>query len=245
MTGSKNDEIRPDTVGPVHEGAEVSTTDEGGLLYRQPGMFLGYFKDPVKTAEALKDGWFHSGDNASVREDGQMVFKDRLNDLILLAGGGTLAPQLVESRLRFSPYIKDAWVLAGPEKGYASAIIVIHYHHVGRWAGQRKVAYSNFAELSQKPEVCELVKQSIARINETLPPGSRVKKYVNLHKEFDADEGDLTRTKKLKRGFLEGRYREIIDALYGGQTEVPVEVPVKSRDGRTGTVRTILRIQDT
>jgi long-chain acyl-CoA synthetase len=244
LTGSKNGEIRSDTVGPVHDQATVNVTEEGELIYRQAGMFLGYFKDPAKTAEALKDGWFHSGDNVFVREDGQMVFVDRVNDLIRLTGGDTLAPQLVESRLRFSPYIKDAWVFAGPQRSYASAIIAIHYHNVGRWAGQRKVAYSNFAELSQKPEVCELVKQSIIRINETLPAGARVKKYVNLHKEFDADEGDLTRTRKLKRRFLEGRYREIIEALYGEKTEVPVEVPVKSRDGRTVTVRTVLRIQN-
>ena len=126
---------------------------------------------------------------------------------------------------------------------YASAIIVIHYHNVGRWAGQRRVAYSSFAELSQRPEVCEVVKQSIARINETLPSGSRVKKYVNLYKEFDADEGELTRTRKLRRRLLEERYREIIDALYGEKTEVSIDVPVKSRDGRMGTLRTVLQIK--
>ena len=111
-------------------------------------------------------------------------------------------PNLIESRLRFSPYIKDAWVFAGPERAYASAIIIINYDNVGRWAGQRRVAYSTFAELSQKPEVYELVKQDIDRINRTLSAGSRVKKYVNLHKEFDPDEGELTRTQEAEKGIL-------------------------------------------
>ena len=244
LTGTKNDDIRLETVGPVHKGTEVRVTDRGELVYRQPGTFLGYYKDPGKTAEVLKDGWFHSGDCGLIREDGHIVFVDRLKDLIELVSGDILTPQLIESRLRFSPYIKDAWVIAGPRRLYASAIIVINYHNVGRWAGQRRVAYSSFAELSQKPEVHELVRQYIDRINETLPAGSRVKRYVNLHKEFDADEGELTRTRKLKRRLLEERYREIIDALYGLKTEVPIEVPVKSREERIGTVTTILHIKN-
>jgi long-chain acyl-CoA synthetase len=244
LTGTKNDDIRPETVGPVHPGAEVRVTDQGELIYRQPGTFLGYYNDPDKTTEVVKDGWFRSGDCGSIREDGHIVFIDRRKDLVELAGGDKLAPQLVESRLRFSPYIKDAWVVAGPGRLFASAIIVINYQNVGRWAGQRRVAFSSFAELSQKPEVHELVKQYIDRINETLPSGSRVKRYVNLHKEFDADEGELTRTGKLKRRLLEERYREIIDALYGVKTEAPIEVPVKSRDGRTGTINTILYIKN-
>jgi long-chain acyl-CoA synthetase len=168
---------------------------------------------------------------------------DRIKDFIELASGDKLAPQLIESRLRFSPYIKDAWVVAGKERAYASVIIIINYNTVGRWAGQRRVAYSTFAELSQKPEVQELVKQSIDRINSTLPPGSRVRKYINLHKEFDPDEGELTRTRKLRRTFLEERYRELIDAIYADKTEVPIEARVRYRDGRMGTTKTTLSIK--
>jgi long-chain acyl-CoA synthetase len=243
LTGAKNDDIRLETVGPPHKGTEVRITDEGELIYRQPGLFVGYYRDPDKTAEVLKNGWFHSGDGGSITEDGHIVFTDRVKDLIALDSGDKLAPQLIESRLRFSPYIKDAWVVGGKKRAYASVIIIINYDTVGRWAGQRRVAYSTFAELSQKPEVHELVKQSIERINKTLPPGSKVRKYVNLHKEFDPDEGELTRTRKLRRAFLEERYRELIDAIYADKTEVPIEARVRYRDGRVGITKTTLSVR--
>jgi len=243
LTGAKNDDISSETVGPAHKGTEVKITDEGELIYRQPGIFVGYYKDQDKTAEVLEDGWFHSGDCGFIREDGHIVFVDRVKDLIKLASGDNLAPQFIESRLRFSPYIKDAWVVAGKGRTYASVIIIINYNTVGRWAGQRRVGYSTFAELSQKPEVYDLVKQFIDRMNSTLPPGSRVKKYVNLHKEFDPDEGELTRNRKLRRTFLEERYQELIDAIYAGKTEVPIEARVRYRDGRMGTTKTTLSIK--
>ncbi|HJX68851.1 MAG TPA: AMP-binding protein, partial [Dehalococcoidia bacterium] len=158
LTGAKNDDIGLETVGPVHDGAEVKITEKGEIVCRQPGTFVGYYKDPEKTGEVLKDGWFYTGDNGFIRKDGHIVFVDRVKDLIKLANGDNLAPQLIESRLRFSPYIKDAWVVAGKERTYASVIIIINYNTVGRWAGQRRVGYSTFAELSQKPEVYDLVK---------------------------------------------------------------------------------------
>ncbi|HXZ95037.1 MAG TPA: AMP-binding protein [Dehalococcoidia bacterium] len=243
LTGAKNDDIRLETVGPAHKGTDVRITDKGELIYRQPGIFVGYYKDPDKTAEVLKDGWFYSGDSGFIREDGHVVFVDRVKDLVQLASGDKLAPQFIESRLRFSPYIKDAWVVAGPKREYASAIIIINYDNVSRWAGRRRVAFTTFAELSQRPEVYELVKQDIERINSALPPGSRVRKYINLHKEFDPDEGELTRTRKLRRSFLEERYRELIDAIYGDQTEVPIEARVRYQDGRMGTIKTTLTIK--
>ena len=218
-------------------------TDAGEIVYRQPGVFAGYYKDPQRTAEVLKDGWFCSGDSGFVREDGHVVFLDRVGELAELAGGDRLAPQSVEARLRFSPFIKDAWVLAGPRKAYASAIVIINYETVRRWAGQRRVAYTTFAELSQKPEVYDLVQHDIDRVNSDLPPGSRLKKYVLLYKEFDPDAGELTRTRKLRKSVLEERYRELIDAIYGDKTEVPIEAQVTYRDGRTGTIKTTLRIK--
>ena len=243
LTGARNDDIGLETVGPVHDGAEVRITEKGEIVCRQPGIFVGYYKDPNKTGEVLKDGWFYTGDSGFVRKDGHIVFVDRVRDLIKLASGDNLAPQLIESRLRFSPYIKDAWVVAGKEITYPSVIIIINYNTVGRWAGQRRVGYSTYAELSQKPEVYDLVKQFIDRINGTLPSGSRVKKYVNLHKELDPDEGELTRTRKLRRTFLEERYRELIDAIYADKTEVPIEARVRHRDGRIGTTKTTLQIK--
>ena len=243
LTGANNNDIRLETVGPIHKGADVRITDHGELIYRQPGIFVGYFQDPDKTAEVLKDGWFCSGDSCFIREDGHIVFVDRIKDLVELASGDKLAPQLIESRLRFSPYIKDAWVITGPEKAYISVIIIINYDTVRRWAGQRRVAYNTFAELSQKQEIYELVKMEIDRINQTLPPGARVKKYVNLHKEFDPEEGELTRTKKLRRRFLEDRYCDLIDAVYRDKTEVAIEARIRYQDGRIGTKKTTLMIK--
>jgi long-chain acyl-CoA synthetase len=243
LTGAKNDDIRLETVGPVHRGAEVRITDDGEIIYRQPGIFLGYYNDPDKTAEVLKDGWFYSGDSGFITEDGHVVFLDRVEDLVELVSGDKLAPQLIESRLRFSPYIKDAWVLAGPDRAYASAIIIIDYESVGRWAGERRIAYTTFTELSQRPEVYQLVKQDIDRVNQALPSGTKIRKYVNLHKEFDPDEAELTRTRKLRKAFMEERYGELINAIYSNKTEVPVEAQVRYRDGRMGTIKTTLSIQ--
>ena len=242
LAGAKNDDIRLETLGPVQNGAEVRITDKGELIYRQPGIFIGFYKDPGKTAEVLKDGWFYSGDSGFVREDGHIVFIDRLKDIVDLANGDKLAPQFIESRLRFCPYIKDAWVLAGPKRAYASAIIVINYNSVGQWAGQRGIAYRTFTELSQKPEVYQLVKSYIDQINQDLPAGIRVKKYVNLHKEFDPEEGELTRTRKLRRAFLENRYYELILAIYNNKTEVPIEVEGKKQNGKARTMKTTIKI---
>jgi long-chain acyl-CoA synthetase len=239
---SKNDDICLETVGSVHGGAEVKITDEGELVYRQPGVFIGYYRDPDNTAKVLKDGWFYSGDSGFIREDGHVVLVDRMKDVTKLASGDKLAPQLIETRLRFSPYIKDAWVLACPRKGYAS-VIIINYDSVGRWAGQRRVAYTTFAELSQKPEVYDLVKTDIERINQVLPADARIRKYVNLHKEFDPDEGELTRNRKLRKTFLEERYRDLIDAIAADKTEVSIEARIRYQDGRTGSTKTTLSIK--
>ncbi|PKN25061.1 MAG: AMP-binding protein [Deltaproteobacteria bacterium HGW-Deltaproteobacteria-21] len=243
LAGARNEDIRLDTIGPAHEGTEVRISDEGEILCRSPGTFAGYYKEPDKTSEMLKDGWFHSGDCGRIRDDGHLVFVDRKKDLVPLAGGETLVPQLIESRLRFSPYIKDAWVFAGPGRAYASAVVIIDYDSVARWAGQRRMAFTTFTELAQMQEVYDLVKQDIDRVNRTLPVGSRMRKYVNLHKEFDPDEGELTRTRKLRRAILEEHYHEVIDAIYRNGNDVRIEARVGHRDGRMETVTTTLRIQ--
>jgi len=242
LTGARNDDIRPDTVGPVHKGAEVRITDEGELICRQPGVFTGYYGDPAGTQAVLKDGWFYSGDSADIREDGHVVFLDRLRDLVPLSRGDVLAPQTIESRLRFSPRIKDAWVLAGPNADYVSAVIVIDYDAVGRWAGQKGVSYTTFTELAQAPEVYELVREDIERVNRTLPAGVRVRRYVNLHKEFNPEEGEVTWNRKLRRACLEERYRGLVDAIYGDENEVEIEAQTGHRDGSQGTANTTIRI---
>jgi long-chain acyl-CoA synthetase len=243
LTGATNDDIRLDTVGPVYKGIEMKISADGELMYRHPGTILGYYKEPKQTAKELRKGWFCSGDSCFIRKDGHLVFVDRIQDMVELDGGDSLAPQVIESRLRSSPYIKDAWVLAGPKKAYPSAIIVIDYNTVSRWAGRRGVAFSNFAELSQRSEVYDLIKHDIDEVNRSLPPGSRVGKYLILHKEFDPDEGELTRTRKLRRHLLAERYRTLIRAIYNDKAEVPIETQIGSKDERTGTVKTMLRIK--
>jgi long-chain acyl-CoA synthetase len=243
LAGATNDDIRLDTVGPIHKGIEVRISADGELRYRHPGTFLGYYKEPKKTSNVLKDGWFCSGDSCFIRKDGHLVFVDRIQDMVELSGGDRLAPQLIESRLKFSPYIKDAWVLAGPKKAFPSAIIVIDSRTVSRWAGQQGVVFTNFAELSQSPEVYALVKQDIDTVNRTLPSGSKVEKYIILHKEFDPDEGEVTRTRQLRRHFLAERYRTLIKAIYDDKTEVPIEAQITYQDGRIGTVKTTLSIK--
>lgn len=243
IAGPTTDDIRMETVGPVHEGVEVRISNNGELVLRHPGTFVGYYKDPQRTAEVLVDGWFSTGDSGFVAEDGHLVLLDRLDDIVALTSGDTLAPQSVESRLRFSPYVRDAWVVAGPDDAHVSAIIIIDYDRVGRWAGQRKLSYATFTELCQRPEVYELVKTDIARVNRDLPPGARIEKYVNLHKELDPDEGELTRTGKLRRAFMEERYRELVSAIYSDQTEVPVQAEVRYRDGRMRAIETTISIR--
>jgi long-chain acyl-CoA synthetase len=243
LSGARNDDIRLETVGNIHDGAEIRITDQGEITYRQPGVFLGYCNDPEKTEEVLQNGWFHTGDSGSVTEDGHLVLSDRVEDLVQLASGHELAPQLIESRLRFSPHIKDAWVLAGSDRPYASAIIVIDYTSVGRWAGEKRLAYRTFAELSQKPEVYQLVKSHIDRINQDLPLDARVKKYVNLHKEFSPEEGELTRTRKLRRGFLKERYRDVILAIYCDKDKAPVEIDLRNRTGQAVKSATVVTVK--
>jgi len=243
LSGAKNEDIRPDTVGPPHREAEVKISEKGEILYKQAGTFGGYYNDPEKTAQSLKEGWFHTGDTGFLREDGHLVLVGRIKDIVRLADGDTLAPQAIESKLRFSPYIKDAWIFAGPEGRFTSAVIVIDYNSVGKWAGERRVPYSTFAELAQRPEVYELVKQDMDRVNPTLSPGCRVKKYVILHREFNPDEGEVTRNRRLRRAFLEKRYRELIEAIYGERTEVEIETRVGPGETGSGTTKIILKIQ--
>ncbi|MBI4767393.1 MAG: AMP-binding protein [Deltaproteobacteria bacterium] len=243
LLDAREADIPTAALGLPPKGTEVKITETGELLYFHPGTFVGYYKAPERTAEVLQEGWFMSGETGFLREDGHLVGLDRTGNLVEVKNGEKLAPQRLESRLKFSPFIKEAWVLAGSNKTFVSAVIIINYDTVRRWAGQNRVPYTSFADLSQKPEVYELVKQDIDRVNRTLAPAGRIKKYVNLYKELDPNEGELTRNKKLRRHHLEVQFRSLIDSIYGEATEVPMEIPVKFSDGRTGTVLTTLSIQ--
>jgi len=236
-------EIKFESVGRPAIGTEVRVADDGELLIRSDCMFKEYYKDPEKTAEALRGGWFYSGDAVHIDEEGHLIFLDRVKDMVELASGAKYAPQYIEGRLRFSPYIKDAMVIGGKDRDFVSAIVNIDFTMVGKWAENNRVPYTTFVDLSQKKEVADLVQKDLVRVNGYLPEGSRVKKFVLLHKEFDPDEAELTRTRKLRRGFVEERYKDLIEAMYLDKEEVNVEAPVTYRDGRKGVVTTAIKVR--
>lgn len=236
-------EIDFQSVGRPAPGVEVRITDEGELLVRSECVFTGYHKDPEKTAAVLSNGWCRTGDAVHINEEGHLIFLDRLEHMGELASGVKYAPQYIEGRLRFSPYIKDAMVVGGKDKEYVCAIINIDFAMVGKWAERHRIPYTTFVDLSQKKEVAELIQQDLVRVNNYLPEGARVKKFVLLHKEFDPDEAELTRTRKLRREFMEQRYKELIDAMYNGADSVTVQASVTYRDGRKGVVGTSVQIR--
>jgi len=242
MTMPREGDIRPDTSGPPVPWVKVKLSDDGEILIQNKYPYSGYYKDPQATKDKVKEGWFHTGDFGHINEDGHLIVIDRMEDLKELAGGRKFSPQYTEIRLRFSPYIKDALVVGGPDKDYVTALINIDLDNVGRFAEARHVAYTTFTDLSQKAEVIELVKKEIIKVNQTLPEWTRIKRFVNLHKEFDADEDELTRTRKLRRTFVEDKYNDLIRALYGDIDTYKVEASVTYRDGRKGTMETSIRM---
>ena len=236
-------EIKFESVGRPALGTSVRITKEGELLVTSDCMFTGYHKNPDKTTVTLIDGWCHTGDAVNLNEQGHLIFMDRLEHMGILKSGAKYAPQYIEGRLRFSPYIKDAMVIGGKDKEYVSAILNIDFAMVGKWAERNRIPYTTFVDLSQKKEVADLVRQDLERVNGYLPEPSRVRKFVLLHKEFDPDEAELTRTRKLRREFMEQRYKDLIDALYGDKDKVDVQATVTYRDGRKGVVTTGIQVR--
>jgi len=237
-------EIKFESVGRPAIGTEVRITDEGELLVRNNCLFNGYHRDENKTATTLVNGWCHTGDAVNIDEDGHLLFIDRMDHLGQLRSGIKYAPQYVEGRLRFSPYIKDAMVIGGKDKDFVSAIINIDFGMVGKWAERHHIPYTTFVDLSQKEEVADLIRQDLLRVNSYLPEPARVQRFVLLHKEFDADEAELTRTRKIRREFMEERYKELIESMYRNGSEINVKAPVTYRDGRKGFVSTSIKVRD-
>jgi len=234
------------TTMPIHpsfgQQIELRVNDNGELLLRGGTGFAGYYKDPDKTSEILYEGWYHTGDCVTIRDNGGIVYLDRIKDMRTLSTGTKFPPQFIETRLRFSPFIKDAICLGDEKKPFVAALMNIDAETVGRWAEQRGIAYSTFPDLSQNAAVCELIRQEISKVNQDLFDDAKVKRFVNLPKELDPDEAELTRTRKLRRSFLEERYGGITEAIYRGETEFVTEVPVKYRDGRGGKVTATTKI---
>jgi len=237
-------DIWPETSGLPVPWVQIKLSDEGEILVKNKYPYSGYYKNPDATKAKMKDGWFCTGDFGHMNEAGHLIVIDRMEDLKELAGGKKFSPQYTEIRLRFSPYIKDALIIGGPDKSFVTVLINIDLENVGRFAETKHIAYTTFTDLSQKKEVIDLIKKEIMKVNKTLPEWTRVKRFVNLHKEFDADEDELTRTRKLRRTFVEDRYKELIKALYSEKYEYKVEASVTYRDGRKGTIHTTIHVND-
>ncbi len=219
------------------------------LLLKGGSGFRGYFKNPKATEEKFKDGWCSTGDAVSINErNNELIFLDRVEDIRRLSTGLLVPPQFIEIRLRFSPFIKDGIILCDEEKPFVSALVNIDPETVGRWAEKNGVSYATFPDLSQKEEVRKLIASEVKKVNDkievAMEPGAKIRKFINLPKEFDPDESELTRTRKLRRSFLEDRYKDFIDAIYEGKSEGMAKVPVKYRDGRTGTVAAIYYVEN-
>ena len=247
-------EARADTVGVPIDGVEIKLTDSGEILVKSPGLLKEYYKNPAATAEVLTaDGWYHTGDAGFIDAAGHLKIIDRAKDVGRIHGGANdgamFAPKYVENKLKFFPYIKEA-VAFGDRRERVCAFINIDMEAVGNWAEKRNLPYGGYAELAQKPEVYELLRDCVEKVNADLAAdemltGSQVSRFLVLHKELDADDGELTRTRKVKRGTIGERYQVLVDAMYGGLSHQYIETQVKFEDGRSGMVAADLKIMDT
>ncbi len=236
------DNVKVDSVGWVNPDVIVRIGNDGHILARGPAAAIGYYKNPEATEEKFRGGWYHTGDAGHIDEDGHLHYLDRLEYMTELANGIMFAPQYIESRLKFSPYIKDAFVVGDKTRDFITVIINIDLDNVGHWAERGRISFTTYADLSQKPAVYQLIADEVTNLNKRLPEGHRLRRFVNLPKEFDPDEAEMTRTMKLRRGFMEDRYREVIEALYGERERMRMKVTVVYRDGRQAVIDAELQI---
>ncbi len=242
-------QVKPDTVGPPAPGVELKVTDSGEVVYRSPGVFRAYHKNPKATAETkTEDGWVRTGDAGYLDADGHLKIIDRAQDVGRLSDGTLFAPKYLENKLKFYPYIKEA-VAFGNGRDQACVFINIDMQAVGDWAERRNFAYSGYADLAVQDAVADLVGECIEKVNQDLAAdeqlsSSQIGRFLVLHKELDADDGELTRTRKVRRGFIAQKYAPLIDALYSQRDHCEIETQVKFEDGRTGIVRADLRIRE-
>ena len=244
-----NGQVKSDTVGPAVKGVELRFTPARELVIRSPGLFKEYYKNPQATAEAKDaEGWFHTGDAGYFDSDGHVKIIDRVKDVGKLADGTLFAPKYIENKLKFFPYIKET-VVFGDQRDRVCAFINIDMDAVANWAEKRNLAYSGYTDLASQEPVRALIRECIEKVNADLArepeiANSQIHRFLILHKELDADDGELTRTRKVRRGFIAEKYAPLIDALYGGKSECHIETQVRFEDGRTGMISADLKILD-
>ncbi|MGZ5715526.1 MAG: AMP-dependent synthetase/ligase [Caldimonas sp.] len=235
-------EVRLHTVGRPLPGVDVRIGEAGEILIRSGSVFAGYWNDEAASRAALEDGWLHTGDAGYLEADGHIVVLGRLSEVVHTAQGERYIPNYIENRLKFSPWIKDVAVL-GKGRPTLGAIVCIDKEPVGHWAELRGISYMSYADLSQKPEVIDLVAQAVARVNATLPEGLKLRHFVSLHKEFDADDGEITRTRKLRRNVVEERYAPIVEAIYAGKKSVAMKAQIVYETGEVGVTERVLSVR--
>jgi long-chain acyl-CoA synthetase len=238
----RDGDVKFQTVGTPIPETEIKVAESGEILMRSPAMMDGYYRNPEATEEVLKDGWLHSGDAGYFDEDGHLIVIDRARDVMTLHDGTKFSPQFIENKLKFSPYIKEAVVFGG-DWPFVTAMINIEFPNVGKWAENHQIAYTTYTDLAQKPPVYELVRKHVEASNADLPPAARIQRFVLLHKELDADDAELTRTRKVRRKLVVQRYEEIISALYSRSPHVDVDSNITYQDGRTARIQTRLTIE--
>ena len=249
-----DNQARADTVGVPIRGVEIKVADNGEILVKSAGLLKEYYKNPAATAEVLTaDGWYHTSDAGFLDAHGHLKIIDRVKDVGRIKGGANdgamFAPKYVENKLKFFPHIKEV-VALGDGREKVCVMINIDFDAVGNWAERRNLPYAGYTDLAQKPEVYELIRECIEKVNadlatDTMLAGSQVSRFLVLHKELDADDGELTRTNTVRRGFIADKYGVLVEALYGGRTEQFIETQVKFEDGRTGSVSATLKLSDT
>ena len=248
-----DNEARADTVGVPCAGVEIKVADNGEILVKSPGLLKGYYKNPEATAEVLSaDGWYHTSDAGFLDASGHLKIIDRVKDVGRIKGGkndgAMFAPKYVENKLKFFPFIKEV-VAYGDQRDKVCVMINIDFDAVGNWAERRNLPYAGYTDLAQKPEVYALIQDCVEKVNadlsvDNLLAGSQISRFLVLHKELDADDGELTRTNKVRRGYIADRYQVLVDALYAGMTAQFIETAVKFEDGRSGSVSATLRLSD-
>ena len=243
-TVQADDEVDPDTVGRVVRGTALRIAEDGEVQVRSEAVFQGYYKQPEATRESLtEDGWLRTGDAGLIDERGHLVIIDRARDLGRLSDGTSFAPQFIENKLKFSPYIGEA-VVFGDDREFVAAIIAIDPPTVGKWAERHNLGYTSFQDLSARPEVRRLIAEEIRAANAPLPAPVRVRRFLVLNKEFDADDDEITRTRKIRRRFVSEKYAAVIEAFYSGADEVELAAEITYEDGRKAMLRSLMAIGD-
>ena len=237
-------EANPDTVGRVLAGIELRIAGDGEVLVRSPAVFQGYYKQREATRNTFgEDGWYHTGDSGFFDERGHLVIIDRAKDVGKLSDGTPFAPQFIENKLKFSPFIGEA-VAFGDGRPFVAAIIAIDLTTSGNWAERHNLAYTSFQDLSAKPEVRKLIREEIRKCNASLPAASRISRFLLLNKEFDADDNEITRTRKIRRRFVADKYAAVVEAFYGGAHQVELSTEITYEDGRKATLNSTIAIDD-